>query len=125
MVVVPAGSFLMDSPDAEEGREEDEGPVHRVTFAVPFAVGAHEVTFDEWNDLHLLRQMGRAPEKPGNVCRGSTVCLWLVLMVEPVKKFAGGSALDHPVAHFDQAVGVHASQQAGQHPLAFGQGRQL
>ena len=49
MVVVPAGSFLMGSPDAEEGRFEDEGPLHRVTFAAPFAVGIYEVTFDEWD----------------------------------------------------------------------------
>ena len=49
MIVVPAGSFLMGSPDAEEGRDEDEGPLHRVTFAVPFAVGIYEVTFDEWD----------------------------------------------------------------------------
>ena len=49
MVVVPAGSFLMGSPDAEEGRDEDEGPLHRVTFAAPFAVGIYEVTFDEWD----------------------------------------------------------------------------
>ena len=49
MIVVPAGSFLMGSPDAEEGRREDEGPLHRVTFAAPFAVGIYEVTFDEWD----------------------------------------------------------------------------
>ena len=49
MAVVPAGSFLMGSPDAEEGRDEDEGPLHRVTFAAPFAVGIYEVTFDEWD----------------------------------------------------------------------------
>ena len=49
MVVVPAGSFLMGSPDAEEGRFEDEGPLHRVTFSMPFAVGIYEVTFDEWD----------------------------------------------------------------------------
>ena len=32
MVVVPAGSFTMGSPDTEEGRIEEEGPQHRVTF---------------------------------------------------------------------------------------------
>ena len=48
LVVVPAGSFLMGSPDAEEGRREVEGPVHRVTFAAPFAVGVHEVTVSEF-----------------------------------------------------------------------------
>ena len=46
MVVVPAGSFLMGSPDGEEGRHSDgrEGPLHRVTIAEPFAIGVYEVT---------------------------------------------------------------------------------
>ena len=48
MVVVPAGSFLMGSPESEEGRHDDEGPVHRVTMARPFAVGVHEVTRGEF-----------------------------------------------------------------------------
>ena len=47
MVVVPAGSFMMGSPEA--GRYDDEGPVHRVTIARPFAVGVYEVTFGEWD----------------------------------------------------------------------------
>ncbi len=49
MVVVPAGSFEMGSPSHEEGRDDDEGPVHRVTIAAPFAVGRYEVTFAEWD----------------------------------------------------------------------------
>ena len=49
MVVVPAGSFMMGSPASEEAREFDEGPRHRVTIGVPFAVGVHEVTVAEWN----------------------------------------------------------------------------
>ena len=48
MVVVPSGSFLMGSPESERQRDDDEGPVHRVTFARPFVVGVYEVTFDEW-----------------------------------------------------------------------------
>ena len=49
MVVVPEGSFLMGSPEDEAGRDDDEGPVHRVTIARPFAVGVYEVTFSEWD----------------------------------------------------------------------------
>ena len=49
MVVVPAGEFMMGSPPSEKGRDGDEGPVHRVTVAVPFAVGVYEVTFEEWD----------------------------------------------------------------------------
>ncbi len=49
MVVVPAGSFGMGSPLGEAGRGDNEGPVHRVTFDRPFAVGVYEVTFREWD----------------------------------------------------------------------------
>ena len=49
MAVVPAGSFLMGSPDTEQGRFDWEGPVHRVTIGSPFAVGVYEVTVAEWD----------------------------------------------------------------------------
>ncbi len=48
MVVVPAGSFTMGSPDNEKGRNTWEGPQHVVTFARPFAVGKFEVTVDQF-----------------------------------------------------------------------------
>jgi formylglycine-generating enzyme required for sulfatase activity len=49
MIVVPAGSFLMGSPLDENGRGNDEGPQHLVTFANPFAISKFDVTFDEWD----------------------------------------------------------------------------
>lgn len=49
LVVVPAGSFMMGSPDLEEARTESESPMHRVTIAEPFAAGVYEVTFEEWD----------------------------------------------------------------------------
>jgi len=49
MVTVPAGEFLMGSPESERGRNKNEGPQHRVTIAQPFAVGKFEVTFAEWD----------------------------------------------------------------------------
>ena len=48
MVVIPAGSFKMGSPDDEPDRNGDEGPQRTVTIARPFAVGKFEVTFAEW-----------------------------------------------------------------------------
>ena len=49
LVVVSSGSFMMGSPSGEEGRDGDEGPLHRVSIAEPFAVGVYEVTFAEWD----------------------------------------------------------------------------
>jgi formylglycine-generating enzyme required for sulfatase activity len=43
VVVVPAGSFQMGSAS------EFENPVHNVKIEKPFAIGRHEVTFDEWD----------------------------------------------------------------------------
>ena len=49
MVVVPAGEFMMGSPDDEKDPYDNEGPLHKVTIAKPFAVSKFEVTFDEWD----------------------------------------------------------------------------
>ena len=49
MIVVPAGSFMMGSPETEKDRSEDEGPQHRVTIDKPFAVSKFELTFAEWD----------------------------------------------------------------------------
>jgi formylglycine-generating enzyme required for sulfatase activity len=49
MVVVPAGSFAMGSPETELGRKDNESPQHKVAFAQKFAVGRFSLTFDEWD----------------------------------------------------------------------------
>jgi formylglycine-generating enzyme required for sulfatase activity len=49
MVVIPAGSFTMGSPQAEAGRQSNEAPRHNVTIAKPFAVSKFQVTFAEWD----------------------------------------------------------------------------
>ena len=49
MVVIPAGTFMMGSPDSEVGRSKDEGPQRKVTIARPFAVSRYEITFDQWD----------------------------------------------------------------------------
>jgi formylglycine-generating enzyme required for sulfatase activity len=49
MVVVPAGSFTMGSPNSRKGCDDGEGPQHQVTFARTFAVGRFAVSFDEWD----------------------------------------------------------------------------
>ena len=56
MVVIPAGSFQMGSPDKEPGRDKDEGPRHAVTIP-SFALGRYEVTFDDYD--RFARATGR------------------------------------------------------------------
>ena len=51
LVVLPAGAFVMGSPDGEQGRSADEGPQHVVTVAHPgrslveSKAGRHELNF--------------------------------------------------------------------------------
>jgi formylglycine-generating enzyme required for sulfatase activity len=47
MVVVPAGKFMMGSPEVETDRTRNEGPQHEVMIAKAFAVSKTEVTFAE------------------------------------------------------------------------------
>ena len=57
--MVPPGSFMMGSPASEAGRDDDEGPVHRVTIGYSLAVGVYEVTFGE-----LYRRQGYRGDEP-------------------------------------------------------------
>lgn len=49
MIVIPAGRFLMGSPEEEIGRFADEGPQREVTIAAAFAVSKFDLTFTEWD----------------------------------------------------------------------------
>jgi formylglycine-generating enzyme required for sulfatase activity len=48
MVVVPAGSFTMGSPENERDRSDREGPQHALSIAQPFAAGKFAVTVDQF-----------------------------------------------------------------------------
>jgi formylglycine-generating enzyme required for sulfatase activity/tRNA A-37 threonylcarbamoyl transferase component Bud32 len=56
MVRLEGGGFRMGSPDAEPGRNPDEGPVREVQIRGPFLVSATEVTHGQFKDV-----MGRSP----------------------------------------------------------------
>jgi formylglycine-generating enzyme required for sulfatase activity len=47
MVELPAGEFVMGSPQDERGREQTEGPQRRVVIAKRIALGRFEVTVDQ------------------------------------------------------------------------------
>ncbi|WP_367181541.1 formylglycine-generating enzyme family protein [uncultured Ruegeria sp.] len=48
MVPVPGGEYSMGSPDYEDGRGLDEGPVHHVKIPDGLSVSRFEITFDDW-----------------------------------------------------------------------------
>ena len=47
MLKIPAGSFLMGSPEGEEGRSDAEGPQHRVEIG-EFLMGQTPITQAQW-----------------------------------------------------------------------------
>jgi uncharacterized protein (TIGR02996 family) len=51
LALIPAGSFLMGSPEDEPERSPGEGPRHRVTLTRPFWLGVHPVTQSQWTAL--------------------------------------------------------------------------
>jgi len=48
MVLIPAGTFMMGSPDNEQDRHSNEGPQHSVTISQDFYLGKYEVTKEQW-----------------------------------------------------------------------------
>jgi formylglycine-generating enzyme required for sulfatase activity len=44
LVLIPAGKFIMGSPDSEKDHNASEGPQHEVTISRPFYIGVTEVT---------------------------------------------------------------------------------
>jgi formylglycine-generating enzyme required for sulfatase activity len=73
MVVLPAGTFTMGTPDDEVGREPDESPMHAVTFAKSFAMSRFQITAGEWDSY--VNESGvtiaNGDTRPGRECIAS------------------------------------------------------
>jgi formylglycine-generating enzyme required for sulfatase activity len=48
LVLIPAGTFMMGSPENEKDRDNDEGPQHEVTISKAFYMGVTEVTQEQY-----------------------------------------------------------------------------
>ncbi|MEW6235841.1 MAG: SUMF1/EgtB/PvdO family nonheme iron enzyme, partial [Candidatus Omnitrophota bacterium] len=51
MALIPAGTFMMGSPDNEQDRYSNEGPQHQVTLTKSFYMGKYIVTQAQWQAL--------------------------------------------------------------------------
>ena len=63
MMLLSGGSFMMGSPESEEGRNEDEGPQF-MTSVESFLIGVHEVSYEEYNVYRQKELDIKTPEKP-------------------------------------------------------------
>jgi len=63
LISLPAGEFTMGSNTSDPS----ERPAHKVTLAVPFAIGKYEVTVAQWNacaDGNVCQRSTQAPNTP-------------------------------------------------------------
>ena len=58
LVLIPAGEFMMGSPDSDNNAQGDEKPQHRVRITKPFYLGKYLVTQEQWEAV-----MGNNPSK--------------------------------------------------------------
>ena len=56
LVIIPAGQFLMGSPEKRERGSTSERPQHRVTIGRRFALGRYPVTFEEYDHFCVATQ---------------------------------------------------------------------
>jgi formylglycine-generating enzyme required for sulfatase activity len=69
MMLIPGGTFLMGSPESEEGRYSDESPQHEVTIE-PFFMGKYQVTQEQWRFVAQLPQVNRELEQDPSYFKG-------------------------------------------------------
>jgi formylglycine-generating enzyme required for sulfatase activity len=71
LVLIPPGAFRMGSPIDEEGRDHQEGPMHRVKFAGGFYAGKYDVTVGEFSAF-----VEETHYDAGNNCNGKSNAGW-------------------------------------------------
>ncbi len=72
MVAIPGGTFLMGSPDSEEGRSSNESPQHSVTIT-PFYMGKFTITQAQWRVVATLPQVHCALKRDPSYFKGENL----------------------------------------------------
>jgi formylglycine-generating enzyme required for sulfatase activity len=96
LALIPAGTFLMGSPEEEPGHRVNEGPQHEVAVTSPFYAGIHLVTQEQYERVmgrspaHFSRAGGGGPDHPvDNVSWDDAVAFCRKLSELPAEKQAG------------------------------------
>jgi len=69
MAAIPGGSFIMGSPEGEEGSPDRERPQHQVTIQ-PFYMGKYPITQAQWQRVAQLPQVNRKLEPNPSYFKG-------------------------------------------------------
>jgi len=113
LVVLPAGEFLMGSPESEEGHQSSESPQHRVRIREPFAVMESEVTRESFG-----RFVDETGYKVGEGCRVWSGKDWQNGVKRNWRDPGFEQGPDHPVVCVDwngaRAFAAWLSQRTGQ-----------
>ncbi|MEO2031151.1 MAG: SUMF1/EgtB/PvdO family nonheme iron enzyme, partial [Planctomycetaceae bacterium] len=65
LMLIPAGEFLMGSPETDPNAGQSERPRHQVTIQEPFYIGAYEVTFGQFRRFVAESEYITDAEKDG------------------------------------------------------------
>ncbi|HRD78417.1 MAG TPA: SUMF1/EgtB/PvdO family nonheme iron enzyme, partial [Hyphomicrobiaceae bacterium] len=65
MAVIPVGTFVMGTVEAAGQTERSELPARKISFTKSFALGRHEVTFDEWDACVATKMCTLRPADEG------------------------------------------------------------
>ena len=84
MVQIPAGTFLMGSPDDEKGRYDREGPQHQVTVST-FLMGKFAVTQAQWRSVAAQPKVNRDLDPDPSSFKGANL---------PVEKVSWADAVE-------------------------------
>jgi formylglycine-generating enzyme required for sulfatase activity len=96
LILIPAGSFLMGSPESEVGHRLNEALQHEITITRPFYLGVHPITQEQYqrvtgrNPSRFQASNGGGPDHPvENVSWEEAVAFCRQLSAWPEEKQAG------------------------------------
>lgn len=94
LVLIPAGEFLMGSPDSDSDASSDEKPQHRVRITKPFYLGKFPVTQEQWEAIMPLNpSQFKGAKNPVDSVRWDDCQAFLSRLNEKFAKTAGKFAL--------------------------------